>query len=93
MHSFEDITPLRPLLPDKAIKLFFFTLPKTLSLKFNADQCTKKLSFGIRIMMFQSSNGTQNSRIGYDIPSFLLVVNHVQPACEMPTFGSIMSGQ
>ena len=35
-HSFEGISPLWSPLPDKAIKLFFSTLPKTLSLRFNS---------------------------------------------------------
>ena len=34
-HSFEGISLLWPPLPGQAINLFFFTLPKTLSLKFN----------------------------------------------------------
>ena len=34
-HSFESISPLWPPLPGQAIKLFFSTLPKTLSRKFN----------------------------------------------------------
>ena len=35
-HSFEGISPLWPPLPGKAIKLFFSTSPKTLSLRFNS---------------------------------------------------------
>ena len=34
-HSSEGISLLWPPLPSKAIKLFFFTSPKTLSLRFN----------------------------------------------------------
>ena len=34
-HSFEDISPLCPSLPGKALKLFFPASPKTLSLRFN----------------------------------------------------------
>ena len=35
-HSFEGISPLWPPLPGKAIKLFFSTSPKTLSLRNNS---------------------------------------------------------
>ena len=35
-HSFEGFSPLWPLLPGKAIKLFFSTSPKTLSLRINS---------------------------------------------------------
>ena len=35
-HSFEGISPLCPLLRGKPIKLFFSTLPKTLSPRFNS---------------------------------------------------------
>ena len=35
-HSFEGISLLCPPLPGKAVKLFFSTSPKTLSLRFNA---------------------------------------------------------
>ena len=35
-HSFEDISPLCPLLRGKPIKLLFSTLPKTLSPRFNS---------------------------------------------------------
>ena len=35
-HSFEDISPLWPPLPGKAIKLFFSASPKSLSLRYNS---------------------------------------------------------
>ena len=47
-HSFEGTSPLCPPLPGKAIKLFFSTSPKTLSLRFDLAPAHRDQAFMIR---------------------------------------------
>ena len=51
-HSFEGSSLLCSSLPDKAMEIFFFTSPKTLSLRFDFYWCTEnESSFNFKIQI------------------------------------------
>ena len=64
-HRFGGKEPLCPILPHKAIKLFFSTSPKTLFLRGNSAQVYRGWDFGImmrRVESVPSSPGSTSAR-------------------------------